>query len=89
MDSPSHISRVQTVVSISPHPKDTQIENESDMTRLERENTELRRELERVVMGLEEEREDDEKYGEIAREMIRLQNTLHKERSAIFMAVNI
>ena len=88
MDSPSHISRVQTVVSISPT-KDTQMENESDMTRLERENRELRRELEMVVMGLEEERGDDEKYEEIVREMARLQNTLHKVRSALFIAVHI
>ena len=43
--------------------------------------------MEMVVM--EEEREDDEKYEEIAREMARLQNTLHKVRSAFFLAVNI
>ena len=90
MDSPSHISRVQTVVSISPA-QDTQIEYESDLTRLERENRELRRELEKVVMVLEEERVGDEKYEEIAGEMARLQHTLHKvtSASAFFMAVNI
>ena len=65
------------------------MEYESNMTRLERENRELRRELEMVVMGLEEESEDDKIYEEIAREMARLQNTLHKVTSAISMAENI
>jgi hypothetical protein len=70
---------VQTVVSISPTREDI----ESDLVRLERENRELRRQLEVAAMGWEEQgrgRGEDEKYEVLVREVIRIHNTVEKVR---------
>ena len=75
--SASHISRVQTVVSISP----TREERESDLERLERENRELRRQLQMAAMGWEEQgrgRGEGENYEELMGEVARIQNTVDK-----------
>ena len=68
------------MVSISP----TREEGiESDLVRLERENKELRRQLD--TKGWEEQRRgrgDDEKYEELMREVIRIQNTVDNLRGS-------
>ena len=89
MDSPSHISRVQTVVSISSTGEE---EDMDDLGRLERENRELRRQVDVLMKGWSESRgerergnevrvrEEDEKYEELVREMARLQTIVNKVR---------
>ena len=62
---------------------------ESDLARLERENWELKRQLEMVGRGKEVERGEGSKYEELMREVVRLQNTVSKVSGWVVLAQEV